>query len=100
MIYTTNLSQPIYILIWNANGVIKYKNELKIALHEKNISIALLIETHLCNNQTFSITGYTKHVNNHLDGTAHAVILIKTNIFFTLSFYKTNLIAFNQQIFQ
>jgi hypothetical protein len=77
-----NLSQPLCILLWNTNGLIKHKNELQISLEEKNLSIALITETHLTNNKIFSVPGYTTYVTNHPDGTAHAgtAILIKSNI--------------------
>ena len=47
------------ILQWNAEGIQKKKEVLKIFLHEKEIDVACIQETHLNNNLRFSIRGYT-----------------------------------------
>lgn len=62
--------------------MIKHKNELQVSLDEKNISIALINETHLTNNKIFSISGYSIYVTNHPDGTTQAGSAIYINVNF------------------
>lgn len=65
--------------------------KLQIALQEKQINIALIIETHPTNNNTFDISGYPIYVNNRLDGTVSkgSPILIK-QMLLNLPFYNIN----------
>ncbi|XP_059143428.1 uncharacterized protein LOC131930817 [Physella acuta] len=49
----------LVILQWNAEGVHKKKEALKIFLHENKVDVACIQETHLNNNLRFSIRGYT-----------------------------------------
>jgi exonuclease III len=74
-----NLSSPLKILLWNANGLSKHKNELKTALNDLKIDIALITETHFTE---FSIFNYTLYKTNHSDGTTHAgsCILVSNSI--------------------
>jgi hypothetical protein len=54
-------------------------------LHNKNIDLALISETHLTKNTNFKINGYKIIRAHHPDGTAHAgaAILIKSSILYT-----------------
>lgn len=56
----------INIAQWNANGILKHRNELEIFLRENNIDVMLLVETHLCSkNNRFKINGYNTHLQNN-----------------------------------
>lgn len=52
-------TKSLKILQWNAEGIQKKKEALKIFLHEKEIDVACIQETHLNSNLRFSIRGYT-----------------------------------------
>jgi len=77
-----NKSSPLKILLWNANGLLKHKNELQTVLIDLKIDIALLTETHFTEKSHFNIFNYTLYKTNHPDGTAHAgsCILISNSI--------------------
>lgn len=82
----SNIHHPIAILLWNANGLIHQKNELSAFLKSKSIDILLISESHLTPNSSFKIPGYSTHLCNHPDGTAHAgsAIIIKSFIKHTI----------------
>jgi hypothetical protein len=75
-----NLTQPLTILLWNANGILKNINELQITLIEKTIDIFMISETHLTHNNFLNIHGY--ETADHPEGTAHegTVLLIFNKI--------------------
>jgi len=77
-----NESSPLKILLWNANGLSKHKNELQTVLNDLKIDIALITETHFTEKIKFSIFNYTLYKTNHPDGTAHAgsCILVSNSI--------------------
>ena len=54
----TPTSRGIDILQWNAEGVYKKKIALTEKLHKENIDVACLQETHLKENQRFTMRGY------------------------------------------
>jgi len=88
-----NISHPLSILLWNANGLIHQINEIKAFLSQTDIDILLISESHLTNNSCCKIPGYTTYQCNHPDGTSHAgsAILLKSNIKHTiLPTYQTN----------
>uniref|UniRef100_A0A2S2N814 Putative RNA-directed DNA polymerase n=1 Tax=Schizaphis graminum TaxID=13262 RepID=A0A2S2N814_SCHGA len=90
-----NISHPLSILLWNANGLIHQINEIKAFLSQTDIDILLISESHLTNNSCCKIPGYTTYQCNHPDGTSHAgsAILLKSNIKHTiLPTYQTNTI--------
>lgn len=79
---SNNIQHPITLLLWNANGLIHQKNELKALLHTLNLDLILISEAHLTPNTSFKIPGYQTYHCDHLDKTAHAgsAILIKSDI--------------------
>jgi exonuclease III len=85
MSINSNATHPLSIILWNANGLKKHANELYYILHNKNIDLALISETHLTKNTNFKINGYKIIRADHPDGTAHAgaAILIKSSILYT-----------------
>ena len=54
----TPTSRGINILQWNAEGAYKKKIALTEKLHKENIDVACLQETHLKENQRFTMRGY------------------------------------------
>lgn len=60
------------ILLWNAIGFPKHKNDFQIVLNDLKIDIALIIETHFTEKSKFNIFSYTLYKTNHSDSTAHA----------------------------
>jgi len=82
-------SNPTYhssfsICLWNAN-VLKqhHSNELFYLIHNKNIDIALITETHLSKYAIINFNGYTTIRADHPDGTSHGgfAIIIKSSLF-------------------
>jgi len=77
------LTKPINILLWNANGILNNINELQlISLIENQVDIAMIYETHLTNNSAFKIFGYNILRADHPDRTAHggAALIISNKI--------------------
>ena len=46
------------VMHWNAEGVMNKKTELEHILHEKNINVCCIQETHLQCGKTFKVRGY------------------------------------------
>ena len=44
---TTNRHQPVKVMYWNAEGVLNKQTDLQHVLHENNITICCIQETHL-----------------------------------------------------
>lgn len=85
MSINSNTTPSLSKILWNANGLKNHANELYYFLHNKNIDLALISETHLTKNINFKINGYKIIRADHPDGTAHAgaAILIKSSILYT-----------------
>lgn len=64
--------KSISILCWNANGLIRNKNELQVILEINNIDACLISETHLTKEMSCHIRGYrfyhTIHPSNNARG--------------------------------
>jgi exonuclease III len=92
-----NESSPLKILLWNANGLPKHKNEHQIVLNDLKIDISLITETHFTEKTKFSIYNYTLNKTNHPDGTAHAgsCILVSNSIQYNIltSFQESSIQA-------
>lgn len=58
-------SQPLAILMWNANGLSNHSNKLIIVLNEKIIDLALISKMHLTTLTKFSIPSYNIIASNH-----------------------------------
>lgn len=76
------MGPSLKLIIWNANGLIKHSQELKYFLHDEDVDIAMISETHFTNNHFLKIPGYTIYNTNHPDGTGHGgtAIIIKNKI--------------------
>jgi len=72
------------IFLWNANGLKQHSNELFYLIHNKNIDIALITETHLSKSANINFNGYTTIRADHPDGTSHggSAIIIKSSLFY------------------
>ena len=55
---TSKKHQPFMVMHWNAEGVMNKKTELEHILHEKNINVCCIQETHLQCGKTFKVRGY------------------------------------------
>lgn len=64
---------------WNANGLLKHRDEIILFLKQNFIDIMLISETHFTEKSYFKIPNYLTYYTNHPDKTAHAgtAILIK-----------------------
>lgn len=67
---------------WNANGLIKHKNELEIVLNTKKIDICLISETHLTSHTFLNIKNYEIYYTNHPNNNARggSAVIIKSTI--------------------
>jgi len=71
------MSSTIKVMLWNANGVLKRKNELEVVLENEN----LLTETHLSKNLNLKLQNYTAYITPHPENSSRggtAVIVKKT----------------------
>jgi len=55
---TTNRHQPVKVMHWNAERVLNKQTDLQHVLHENNITICCIQETHLQPKQSFKVRGY------------------------------------------
>jgi exonuclease III len=76
------MTEFLRIALWNANGLIRHKEEIILFLKEKHIDILLISETHLMAESYIKISNYRVYHTNHPAGTAHGgiAILIKQTI--------------------
>lgn len=72
----------LIIAQWNANGLLKHKDEIMLFLKQNFIDILLISETHFTEKSYFKIPNYVTYHTNHPDKTGHAgtAILIKQSI--------------------
>jgi exonuclease III len=76
------MAKILRIALWNANGLIKRKEELKIFLQDQLIDIMPISETHFTDKSRLQIPGHKVYHTNHPDNAAHAgtAIIIKSTI--------------------
>lgn len=69
------------IMTWNANGLIRRKNELKVVLEVNNIDICLVSETHFTRDSYCKIGGYKLYHALHPSNKARggSAVIIKEN---------------------
>lgn len=86
MSHNSFTSQSLGIFFWNTNGFQSHEYELVKTLHEKQIDIALIIETYFTPDCKFSIPGHKLISSSHPDNTAHEVsaFLIKSSLLFNI----------------
>jgi exonuclease III len=72
------------IFLWNANGLKQHSNELFYLIHNKNIDIALITETHLSKSVNIKFNSYLTITVDNPDGTSHegSAIIIKSSFFY------------------
>lgn len=70
------------IAVWNANGLMQRSMELQKFLHEFEIDVMLISETHFTNKNYLRMPNYTIHTSNHPDNKAHGgtAIIISNKI--------------------
>lgn len=70
------------LAIWNANGLSQHKREVRKFLHDHEIDVMLVSETHFTNKNHFAIRGYIVYDTKHPDGKAHGgtAVLVKRGI--------------------
>jgi len=75
----------IKIGLWNARGIVKKSEELRLFLIDNSIDIMLITETHMRPGLKMYLPGYDQYFANHPSNTAKggSAILIKTNIIHT-----------------
>jgi exonuclease III len=69
------------LAIWNANGLLQHRDELKMFLYTYDLDAILISETHFTEKSYIRIPHYTLSHTNHPAGTARggtAIILKKT----------------------
>jgi exonuclease III len=73
---------------WNANGLHRHNEEVKLFLILNHIDILLVSETHFTSKTHFTIPGYDLFSTNHPDGTAHGgtAIIVKSSIAYHTQF--------------
>jgi exonuclease III len=73
----------IWIAQWNANGLLRHQEGLKIFLTINAIDIILISKTHFTDKNYGFFPSYKLYQANHPDGTAHvgAAIVIKDTIY-------------------
>ena len=69
-------------MAWNANGLIKHKDELEHLLNERRIDICLISETHLTTQTYTTFNGYNMYCANHPLNNARggSAVIIKKSI--------------------
>ena len=69
------------VMHWNAEGVMNKKTELEHLLHEKNINICCLQETHLQSGKTLKVRGYQSFRLDRTDRRKGGILtLVRNNI--------------------
>lgn len=74
--------RSLKIALWNANGLAKHCQELKLFIVKHNLDIILISETHFTNLSFFRIPNFIMYNANHPDNAAHAgsAILVRQHI--------------------
>ena len=73
--------KPFTIMHWNAESVMNKKTELEHILHEENINICCIQETHLQSNKYFKVRGYQCFRSDRTDRSKGGVLtLVRNNI--------------------
>ena len=74
-------TKPFTIMHWNAESVMNKKTELEHILHEENINICCIQETHLQSNKYFKVRGYQCFRSDRRDRSKGGVLtLVRSNI--------------------
>jgi exonuclease III len=75
----TSMANDLRIVFWNANGILKKRNELQLFLDNKKIDICLIAEIHLTNQNYITFNGYIVYMTSHPANTSRggSAIIIK-----------------------
>jgi hypothetical protein len=70
------------VLLWNANGLARHRDELDFYLHDRRIDIALIAETHFTSRTRFYIRDYIIYRTDHPDDRAHGgvAVIVKSHL--------------------
>jgi len=76
------MDKPIKIVTWNANGLAKHRQKIKIFIFSQNIDILLVSETDFTNKSYCCFPRYTLYHTMHPDGKAHEgiALIVRSNI--------------------
>lgn len=76
------MAKKLKIVTWNANGLHKHLSELRLFLHNENIDLCLISESHNTKETYINIEGYQKYNANHPQNKARGgvTIFVKNNI--------------------
>jgi exonuclease III len=84
------------LAVWNANGLMQHRDELKMFLYTHHIDVTLISEIHFTEKSYIHITEYTLYHTNHPAGTARG----GTAIILKSSFQHHLLNPYNQAFLQ
>lgn len=76
------MAQILKLAVWNANGLCRHVQEVKMFLQIHNIDIMLISETHFTDKSYIKIPNYSIYNTNHPDGKAHGgtALIVKNDI--------------------
>ena len=78
---TTNRHQPVKVMHWNTEGVLNKQTDLQHVLHENNITICCIQETHLQPKKSFKVRGYQCFRSDIIDRSKGRILtLVRNNI--------------------
>ena len=71
--------KPFTIMHWNAESVMNKTTELEHILHEENINICCIQETHLQSNKYFKVRGYQCFKSDRTDRSKGGILALVRN---------------------
>jgi exonuclease III len=76
------MAKFLKLAVWNANGLIQHRDELKMFLYTHNIDVMFMSETHFTEKSYIHIPQYTHYHTNHPAGTIRGgtAIMLKSSI--------------------
>lgn len=76
------MTRLLKIAIWNANGLGRHVDEVKLFIQTHKLDILLVSETHFTTRSHITIPNYNIYRTNHPDATAHGgtAVIIRQNI--------------------
>ena len=72
--------KPLAIMHWNTESVMNKKTELQHILHEENISICCIQETHLQPNKFSKVSGHQCFRSDRTDKSKGVLTIVRNNI--------------------
>jgi hypothetical protein len=76
------MAKFLKLAVWDANGLIQHRDELKMFLYTLPIYVMLNSETHFTEESYINIPHYSRYHTNHPSGTARGgtAIILKSSI--------------------